>query len=366
MLASSDLYKAALHGPHHRVAYIDSFDIDGNPLAARVPVLDGQVRADLTNRVTRSADFTLSDEWFPRTPQSAFSPYQAVVRIWAGTGFSDGSEEIFPLFTGRVSGVTRNSVGSVTFRADDLAADVIGFRFEAPTASMQTTVLAEIRRLILEALPQASFGTDTTPDAPTPQLAWDEDRGRALDDLASAVGGRWFSMGDGSFVVRPFTYSIGPVVQQFLDGPTGLMSSASTFITRDGTANSVVVVAERMDGTEPVRRIERDVSPTSPTLFGGKFGRVSQITKVQTPLTASEAQTLAKAQLSAASALTEQWTSNVVPDYTMEPGDTVRLSFRGYSSDQIIDTVSYPLITGSTMTLGTRSFGAASVSPIQE
>lgn len=361
MLPSSDLYKSVLHGPHHRVAYIQPFDIDGNELAGRVPIASGQVTAQLTNRVTRTADFTLSDEWFPRTPTSPFSPYLAVVRIWAGTGYNDGTEEIFPLFKGRVWDVARQANGSVTFRADDLAADVITARFEVPERSSSLTILNEIRRLITAALPQATFGTDTTTDAPTPQLVWDEDRGQALDDLGQAVGGRWYALGNGEFVVRPFNYVLGPVVQQFLDGPGGLMSSATTSITSDGAANSVVVVAERMDGTEPVRRIARDVTPSSPARYGGPFGRRVQVTKIQTPLTTAQAQTLAQAQLGAVTALTEQWTSGVVPDYTMEPGDTARLGYRGYSADQIIDGITYPLTTGNTMAIGSRSAGSNAV-----
>jgi len=357
MLTSSDLYKSSLHGPHHRVARIDVMDIDGNVLATGVPVVSGSVSAQLTNRVTRTASFTLPDEWWPRTATSPLSPYQSVVRIWAGTGFSDGSEELFPLITGRVWNAARQPNGGVSFNIDDLAADVVACRFEAPEKSTTATILDEIRRLILGAIPQAVFGTDATTDAPTPQLVWDEDRGQALDDLAQAVGGRWYALGDGSFVVRPFNYQLGPVVQQFLDGPQGLMSTATTAITRDGTANSVVVVAERMDGTEPVRRIARDITPGSPTEFGGKFGRVVQVTKIQTPLTVAQAQTAARAQLAAVTALAEQWTAGVVPDYTMEPGDTVRLGYRGYSADQIIDGITYPLVTGNTMSMTTRSIG---------
>ena len=361
MLPSTDLYKTVLHGPHHRVAYIDATDINGNVLAEHVPILGGSVSAQLTDRVTRTASFSLSDEWWPRTPTSAFSPYLSVVRIYAGTGYGDGTEETFPLFTGRVYGAVRQPNGSVTFQADDLAADVVARRFEVPTKSSTATILQEIRRLITAALPQATYGAETLVDAPTPQLVWDEDRGQALDDLAQAVGGRWYALGDGTFVVRAFNYTLGPVVQQFREGPQGLMSTATTSITRDGTANSVVVVAERMDGTEPVRRTARDITPGSPTNYNGLFGKVVQITKVQTPLTGAQAQTLAQTQLAAVTALTEQWTSAVVPDYTIEPGDTVRLSYRGYSADQIIDGITYPLVTGNTMSLASRSAGASAV-----
>lgn len=356
MLPSTAVYKQVLHGPHKRVAYIDAYDIDGNVLAQSVPIIDGQVRADLTQRVTRSADFELPDKFYPRSSTDPFSPYVSVVRIRAGLAYGNGMEETFPVFTGRVSEAGRLSDGAVRFRADDLASDVLAYRFEQPQASQQSPfsgIVAEIQRLILEAVPQATFGTNDVTDSPVPPLVWDEDRGKALDDLSEALGARWYTLGNGDFVLRMFNYAPSTPVQEILDGPSGLMSQATTSQTRDGAANSIVVVSERLDGSPPVRVIARDTRPTSPTLFGGPYGKVSQVIKVQTPLTNLEAQTLARTQLSASVALSEQWSVQCVPDHTLEPGDTVRLRYRGVTADQIIDSMTYPLLTG-TMNLSTR------------
>lgn len=355
MLPSSVLYKEVLHGPHKRAAYIDAYDINGTVLALGIPIVSGGVRANLTNRVTRTADFIVADEWYPRTPADPLSPFASVVRIFAGVEYGDGSTEVFPLFTGRIYDVTRNPNGSVGFRADDLAADVLAFRFERPQASTRNpfaNIVTEIQKLILEAVPQALFGASDVPLANVPRLVWDEDRGQALDDLAEAGGGRWYALGDGSFVVRRFDYEPATPVAEFLDGPGGLMSQAATTQTRDGAANSVTVVSERLDGTDPVRRTVRNNA--GPTAFGDGFGQVSQIIKVQTPLTEIEAERLARTQLAAATALTEQWTSSVVPDHTMEPGDTARLRYRGLTADQIIDGIDYPLMTDRPMTLLSR------------
>lgn len=364
MLPSTALYKSVIHTPHKRQAYIDVYDIDGNIRALAVPIVGGSVQANLTDRVTRTATFvlagqqsTLSDtDWFPRTVDDPFSPYRAVVRIHAGLTYGNGTDEVFPVFTGRVYEANRNADGSITFRADDLAADVVACRFEQPVNSRTgTSTVAEIQRVILQALPQAVFGTNDVTDTDVPKLTWDEDRGQALDDLSEAMGARWYTLGDGSFVIREFVYAVATPVQTLIDGPGGLMSSASTTITRDGTANSVVVVAERMDGTDPVRYVARDGNPLSPTLFTGPFGKVVQVIKVQTPLSTTAAQKLARTQLKAATALTEQWSANVVPDYTLEPGDTVRLGYRGLMTDQVIDTITYPLMTNNPMQLSTRS-----------
>jgi hypothetical protein len=117
----------------------------------------------------------------------------------------------------------------------------------------------------------------------------------------------------------------------------------------------VTVVAERIDGTTPIRVTARNSDPSSPTRFGDLYGRVSQVVKIQTPLTSAAAQALAVQQLAAQSALAEQWSVQMVPDPTLEPGDTVRLSYRGQSAEQVIDAITYPLTTDGLMSLTTRS-----------
>lgn len=349
-------YEPAIHGPVRRVSYLTSTDIDGTVLAERIPISTGSVRGSLTNRVTRTATFTTPEEFYPDTPEDPLSPYQAVARIFSGIALGNGLEVVFPVFTGRVYTSTLDADGTATHRADDLAADVVAARFEQPESSSRSrfaTQLTEIQRLILQAVPQAVFGTNDVDPAPVPQLVWDEDRGQALDDMAESMGARWYTLGDGSFVVRRFPYEPSAPVQEFAEGPQGLMSAASITRTRDGSANSVVVVSERLDGTDPVRVIRRDTSAGSPTRYGGKFGRVVQVIKVQTPQSQNEANLMAATQLAASVALTEQWACTVVADHRMELGDTVRLRYRGRMADQVADAITWPLGTGP-MTLSTR------------
>lgn len=363
MLASSALYKQAIHAPNQQGVFrVDLYDGPGGAVIARdVPVFGGSISANLTARVTRTGDFTLSKEWWPGSdPNALLTPYRTVAQIRAGIRYGDGTEELFPVITGRVGEVTRNPDGSVTARIDDLAADVVGVRFEQPRPSDNVTILTEIRRLISEALPEATFGTDTVADAQTPKLTWDEDRGKALDDLASALGGRWYALGDGDFVVRPFPYDVGTVVQTVADGEDGLLVSGAPTISRDGAANSVTVIVERFDGGTPFTVTARDNSPTSPTRWGGPFGRVTKPIKVQTPLTVGQAQTLARAELNASVALSSKWSIQMVPDYTLEPGDTVRAINRGDNEIQLIDSMVYPL-GPATMNLNTRAYVRAQV-----
>lgn len=343
MLPSTDLYRNTLASPHKRSFSIDVTDIDGVVRASNIRPLDGSVSASLNQRVTREAEFTLEGTWYPATADDPLSPEFAVVHISAGIEYGNGLTELFPIFTGRVDQADRRPDGTVAFRCFDLANDVIEYRFEQPRTTTQATTLAEIRSLILEAVPQAVFGDDDVTDTPTPSLTWDEDRGQALDDLSSSVAGRWFTLGDGSFVVRSLSYLSGPVVATYADGPRSMVSTATTIRSRAGAFNSVVVVSERTDGSDPIRVPARITNPSNPLAFGGKYGRVSQIINIQTPLSVTQAQSLATTQLNASSALREQWTVGMVPDMSLEPGDTVDLAYRGHAGRQIVDQIVYPL-----------------------
>ena len=356
MLTATAVYKTAIRGSHSRRTRVDVYDALGNVRALDVPIIDGHVDASLTSRVSRTASLTLSEEWFPDTFDDVFSPERAVLRIRSGIRYPDGSEELFPVFTGRVTDASLSADGTVSIDAADRALDVVDFRFEAPRNSeVGISTLTQIERLIAECVAGAVFGPHDVTDAPVPQLTWDEDRGQAVDDLASALGGRWYSLGDGTFVVRAFPYDDGTVLQTVDDGPEGLATGAQKSRSRNGVVNSVTVVSERMDGTDPVRSTQRNTVAGSATEYGDLFGRVSIITKVQTPLTNAEAQVLARGQLNSLTALQEQWSVSMVPDHSLEPGDTVRLAWRGRSAVQVIDSLTYPLTLGA-MSIQTRAF----------
>jgi len=356
MLTATATYKQAIHAPHKLAFEVDLYAGPGGPLLEdSVPILGGSISANLTHRVTRTGSFAVGPEWWPASATSALSPYQTVANIRAGIQYGDGSREMFDIFTGRVGAVTMAPGGDITARVDDLAADVVEDRFQEPRSSDNVTILAQIRRLISEAVPSATFGTNDVIDAQTPKLTWDEDRGKALDDLAETLGGRWYSLGNGDFVVRAYPYDVGTSVQMIEDGPGGLMVTGTPTLTRDGAANSVTVAVERFDGGTPFQVTATDNVATSPTRFNGPFGKVPRIIKVQTPLTQGQALTYARAQLRAATALSYQWSVTCVPDYTLEPGDTVTLKSRGIRSVQLIDAITYPLGPG-TMSMSTRAY----------
>lgn len=356
MLTASPAYRLALPLSHKRVSRFTVRTPDGTLLAQDVPIGGGQITAQLASRVTRTATFTAADEWFPVSESDIMSPTQAIVTIEAGIAYPTGEEERFPVFTGRVYSADRAAGGQVTFRADDLAADVLAADFEQPENSQPgNSCVAEIQRLILTGYEWAVFGTDDVTDAQVPRLSWDDDKGKACDDLATVVEGRWYALGDGSFVVRRYAYPDTTPVIELTDGENGTLTAARTIVTADGVYNSVVVTAERLDGDDPITVIERDENALSPYRYGGDFGRRVKKVRMQSAAATSEAQAVAVSQLAAAGALARQWSLSCVPDMTLEPGDVVGVEWRGVRDVQIIDSLTYPLSPRDAMTIQGRS-----------
>jgi hypothetical protein len=355
MLTATAQYRQALPVPHRRETRVEVYH-DGVRVADNLPFVEGRVTASLTARVTRQLGLTVDPQYFPMLDTDLLSPTRAILKISTGIGYPNGTREIFPVFVGRVREIARNPRGGVSLTANDLAQDVVDARFEQPRPSNAGVfITAQIQTLITEAITSATFGTNNVPQATTPILVWDEDRGQALDDLAQAVRGRWYALGDGSFVVRAYPYAVSTPVLSLTDGALGTVKEATVLRSRAGVYNSVTIRSERMDGSAPIRATARDSSPSSPTFYGSLYGRVAQIIKVQTPLTLADAQALAAATLSASSALSEQWTVACVPDATLEPGDTISITSRGITGTQIIDSWSLPLNPGPPMQIVGRS-----------
>jgi hypothetical protein len=356
VLTASPAYRLAIPQSHHRISRFTARTPDGTLLAENIPIGGGSVRAQLQSRVTRTASFTASDEWFPVLTSDPLSPAQAIVTIEAGIAYPTGEPEMFEIFTGRVYNARRARNGQVTFRADDLAADVVAADFEQPVNSQfGASTVAEIERLILDGYEWATFGDHQVTDTTVPRLSWDDDRGKALDDLATALEGRWFALGNGDFVVRQYAYTDPDPVLWITDGPTGTLTGAETEVTADGAYNSVVVLAERLDGGDPIRVVERNELTSSPYRYGGNFNKRVKKVRVQTALTFADAQRVARSQLAAASALTRQWQLTMSPDMTLEPADVIGVGWRGVRDVQIIDSITYPLSPQNAMVVNGRS-----------
>jgi hypothetical protein len=357
------LYRSALAAPHRLSARIEVWsDIDpsGVMLAESIPFLTATVSATLQSRVARTMQFTIDRSFYPVEPGDLLNPYGHVVKAFRGIEMGDGSTFYeWPVFVGRIQKATLDSGGVVTVEAADYGSDVVAFEFEFPeNSSVGVPIDSEVRRVIADAIPNASFSGFDSYDEVTRPLAWESDRGAALDELCLSVGSFWYALADGSFTMRryPWTVVSAPVIT-LSDGPGGVVTAWAVSRDRSQVFNSVVVTGERLNGDAPVHAIARDTTPGSPTEYGANFGVRVEHFRLQTPGTMGAAQTAANDFLRRDIALLESWQWNMIPDASLELGDVVMLNIGTEDREviQVVESITIPVDLSGPMSVSGRS-----------
>jgi hypothetical protein len=365
-------YRDALTRPHVVYNRVDVLARDGSVLYSDLPFIDGNVRATLNSRVARVLTLTVDRSWFPLLDNGSFdsggllAPFGNRLVAYRGIQYGDGSTASFPVFYGRIEQVQMGRNGAVSISGNDLAADVVDAQFESPQSSVTTnTISTEFRRLVQEALGDATFGTSDLTGVKIPPLAWQNDRAQALDDMSATVAMLWYPLADGSFVQRltPWT-NPGQVAQVALadgtnaaPGVNNAISDWTVTVSRTGVYNSVVFASERQDGSKPVYAVVRDTDSDSPTSYLGNFGRKPLLIQNQSALTQSQCLAAAQSALRQATAITQTWDPvTIVPDASLELGDLIAMSADGAASTQVIVGFTIPLRETGDMSLNLRAY----------
>lgn len=355
---ANPFYRRLLGAAHQHYARVEVWSGDNSEMIATdLPFLDGDIRASLSSQVTRTLTMSLPDDFYPADPEDDLAPYGNRLRVWRGVQVgSDVTSYVWEAFHGRIQDAADNGDGSITIQASDRAQDVLDYGFQVPERSaVGSTVTLEVQRLILDAVPDAVFGDFDTPTLLVPAETWENDRGGALDELATSVGGFWWALADGRYVLRriPWTVAGSPVVT-LTDEDGGSVLEALPSRSRSTVYNSWAVTGERADGTAPVYALRQDLSPSSPTYLNGNFGRRSNYAYLNTPADTGAVDNVARVKLQSSVALTENWTYTCAPDAAVELGDVQRLLVRGRDVIQVVSDFSIPLGLGD-MQVQTRS-----------
>ena len=140
------------------------------------------------------------------------------------------------------------------------------------------TVVDNIKAIILDAMPGATFTVTTTASnvINTP-ATWDRERAEALDHLADLIGCEWMASVDGTFHIDPLPALVESAAEWIVDaGDVGVTITHVTSLDRAAVYNAVVVNEEPPDGT--ARPMAWPTTPTLPVMWGGPFGKVPSST----------------------------------------------------------------------------------------
>lgn len=304
-----------------------------------IPVVGGYVTATLGTRGGRDAFFTTTRSVLDRGLLNPLTD-----QIILSTGVRDYLS--ITLFTGRVDTVEFDETGFVQVRLLSVGAEAISNDFIVPWAATSADAATEIALILTDADPSWSVDiSDASASALTGQQVWESDRGQALDQVASGANLIWQPNRYGGYRVFDNPYLIGPSlaaesVITLVEGEDGALVQVTDSKTRQGVYNSITVVMERTDGTEPIRVTVQDTVSTSMTRYGGPFGRQNKVVKnaaTQDPLA------LASRLLRQSLALRRSWTIRVPHIPILDPGDVFTLWYRGEVTAQVVETTQWGL-----------------------
>jgi hypothetical protein len=139
-------------------------------------------------------------------------------------------------------------------------------------------------------------------------------------------------------------------------GAHGVMVDANESLDRTGVYNGVLVEGQNTAQDAPVSALVYDSGSTSPTRWGGPFGKVVRIEQSTAVQTVSQAQSAAQILLDSKLGLTRSLVLTNAPNPALESGDVIDVLFEdGRRERHVIETMQLDLGPGGAQELSTRS-----------
>lgn len=324
-----------------------------------LPIVGGTVNVTSTQVVRRTLELTVDPSLWPATVYDPFSPVSSEVFVEYGVGVAGGFEWL-PVFTGPVQKAkTRFTSQGVVISAAGREQKVIDDRLDAPQQTvLNAKYVDEITRLIQETIPGATVTDLTGSLAVASQIMVDRERWRdGIEKLADGIAAEVYADPQGNFVIRPQPVLSGNSVLIVSVGENGILVDGEEELTRERTYNRVVVDGVRSDGTPPVRSVVSDTDTSSPTYYGGPFGKKPRF--YQSPLLTTTGQCTAtgEAFLARAKGMQSTISLEVVPHPALEAGDLIEAVLHdGRRQLHIVDSFNLPLGPDGTQRISSRSF----------
>ncbi|MEW1551366.1 DUF5047 domain-containing protein [Streptomyces tsukubensis] len=363
MQTISPAFRQALTQSHRIVSKVDAM-YDGAPTRTDLPIVEGAVTIDRGSRIRRTLALTVADPsllpWLATDPLAVYGQQLVVSR---GIRFPDGAEESVPLGIFRVDEPSGDvDFGPITITGQSMECAVSDDTFTAPTSTRgMVTCVAAITALIQQTLPTAVVVNQTagTRDPACAIVAWDAGANRwdAVVQIATAMQAEIYVDAAGRFVITD-TPSVVPaaVVWEIAEGTTGTLISSARQMSRNAVYNQVVASGENTAAnTAPVSAFARDTNSSSPTRWGGPFGKASRHISSGLWTTTSACQAAANAALFDAIAPNVQTTISASPNPALEAGDIVRLIHaRGRKELHLVQSVTIPLTADGSFSISLR------------
>lgn len=360
MVTAAD-FASLISGSHiarFRAVLTEGFQTGSDPFGMAMRIIDGGVEFDASADIRSTGGVTVAEEW-PNARDLRFAPYGSEVFLARGVETGAGGVLWAPMGYYRISKTTQGNAarGPLSLDLDDRMATLIDSRLMQPRQWLLGTTVGEIiNEVVLEVYPDAVIVWDDDSDESQlgRSLIAEESRLEVIKTLAEGLGKIFYWDEIGQLVFKDIP-SETDIIWTVNAGPGGVMVNADRSISRDGVYNAVVVTGEGADQITPVRAVAVNAQESSPTFFGGPFGRVPRFYSSSFITTQSQAQNAAVNLLRQSLGAPYDVGLSAVPNPAARPYDVYRVVYNdGTRETHIVDRVSMPFNVDSAISIATR------------
>lgn len=365
MYPVSDTFLSSVRQAHKLAVVVErTTALDGQWTEVVHQVNSGSVKLDRKADARRTLSMKLVGYIQDVLPE--VSPYNTLLRVKRGITYGTGQTEWVPLGVFRAYDVEQNG-NEVDVTGYSLEIDLRDRRFISPwfigitsgVIGPNPNVSDEMELIIHDAIPEATLrylgGDNLTIQWGT---VFERDRLKALQEIAKAVGCTFYSDYLGRFVVEPPSTLADTSVFDVNAGGDGVLISYSRKVTRDKVYNGVVVTngATGVPNSPIIRRLVVDNDPTSPTYWGGSFGKVPRFYSSPFFQTSAQADAAGESILATAKGINASVSFDAVPNPALDIDDVITVQYRdGTTQKHIIDTLEIGLTASDPMSGTTRA-----------
>ncbi len=272
---------SAIRGSHTmaaRARVVAPGQVGTTPVGDEIPIIAGDVKADATADIRATLDLTTEDHSWTGRASDSITPYGNEIFIERGVVYGDRTTEWVSQGYYRIYDVEQDQApdGELQVTGRDRMSGIVDEKPLAPQQFADGTSVAEVfSTLVGEVYPGLEIVYDFDADATVfaSSHALNDDRYGFLKDIADSLGKIFYFGYDGRPRVETAPNPTAPVFD-VTHGKGGVIIKASRGLSRDKVYNGVVATGEQAGQGAPVRGVVLDLNPTSPTYWGGSFGKV--------------------------------------------------------------------------------------------
>lgn len=360
MVTAADFANAVSgsHTARFRARILDTFQTGDDPDGIDLQLISGSVELNATADIRGTGGITVAEDW-PRAQNLDLAVYGS--EVFLARGVELGADNILwaPLGYYRINQTSQDDAakGPLALDLQDRMSTIIDSRFLEPRQWLVGTTVSDIiTEVVTEVYPAAVIEYDDDSDLAQlgRSIIVEESRYEVLATLADGIGKIFYFNGEGILRFETIPDENSPIWTVGA-GSGGVMVRSNRSISRDGVYNAVVVTGEGPDELMPVRAVAYDAQPSSPTMFGGPFGRVPRFYSSTFITTTEQAQTAAISLLRQSLGTSYDVGLSAVPNPALKPYDPIKVIYNDYNREtHIIERVTIPLDVDAAMSASTR------------